>query len=177
MFDFCQRSNVWILLDGRLEPGVAASKNAGHSPGNSLKLNNREPVSGMTLSADPAFTLVMATVVRATAAVLGPENASTRASRPERPLQQQSALPLIDVAVQPAVKVGVSVHVCKLKAAATKLSGMDGKASARAQLQTPDRNAAHGLKAVHLFIHLVPSTEHCAKVVHGASRGPSRLCN
>ena len=60
------------------------------SPGRSLKLNIREPASGMTLSADPAFILVIATVVLATAAVLGPEEVRTRAKTGDKNLKQQS---------------------------------------------------------------------------------------
>ena len=48
----------------------------------------RDPVSGMTLSADPAFILVIATVVRATAAVLAPDSVRTRESTADRNLQQ-----------------------------------------------------------------------------------------
>ena len=58
-------------------------------PGRSLKLNIREPVSGITLSAEPAFILVIATVVLATAAVLGPDNVRMRAKTADKNLQHK----------------------------------------------------------------------------------------
>ena len=53
-----------------------------------------EPVSGSTLSAEPAPILVTATVVLATAAVLGLESVNSRANRGANSLQSHRTLQL-----------------------------------------------------------------------------------
>ena len=81
---------------GKAQRSAAQHSTARHSstPGSSRKLNMTEPVSGSTLSAEPELILVTATVVLATAAVLGLENANPRANPSATSLQLRCTLQL-----------------------------------------------------------------------------------